>query len=284
MCRLYGFRANEATKVECALVLAQNSLLAQSRADLQGSDHSDGWGIAYYENGEPTLVRRATAAWEDLRFSVASERVFARTVLAHIRNATVGVPEPANTHPYALDRWSYAHNGTVSGFEELADTIREQTAERLRPLRRGTNDSEAAFYWLLTRLEERGLDLDGEPSLDELLTAFGDAVTRLVELCRSTGADRPPKLNFLLTDGRLMVASRWHRTLHWVERVGVHDCEICGTPHIHHEEETDYRAVVVASEPITDEPWRAVPDGCLLGIDADLSTRIVAIGQATPSS
>lgn len=34
MCRLYGFRANEATKVECALVLAQNSLLAQSRADM----------------------------------------------------------------------------------------------------------------------------------------------------------------------------------------------------------------------------------------------------------
>ncbi len=75
-----------------------------------------------------------------------------------------------------------------------------------------------------------------------------------------------------------MLASRLNRTLHWVERLGVHDCEICGTPHIHHHRDTPYRAVVVASEPITDEPWRAVPEGCVLTIDEDLQTRIVALG------
>ena len=36
MCRLYGFRANEPTKVECTLVHAQNALIVQSREDLAG--------------------------------------------------------------------------------------------------------------------------------------------------------------------------------------------------------------------------------------------------------
>lgn len=35
-CRLYGFLANEETKLECTLVLAHNSLLSQSKKDSLG--------------------------------------------------------------------------------------------------------------------------------------------------------------------------------------------------------------------------------------------------------
>ncbi len=55
MCRIYGFRSNEPTKVECTLVHAQNALLAQSRSDHVGKSHPHGWGIGLYENGAPTL-------------------------------------------------------------------------------------------------------------------------------------------------------------------------------------------------------------------------------------
>ncbi len=86
------------------------------------------------------------------------------------------------------------------------------------------------------------------------------------------------RLNFLLTDGRALFVSRWNRSLYWVERLGVHDCEICGTPHIHHEGADDYRAVVVASEPITDEPWRPLPeDRSMLVVDGGLDTRILRL-------
>ena len=66
----------------------------------------------------------------------------------------------------------------------------------------------------------------------------------------STGSEKVERLNFLLTDGRSMVATRWHNDLYWVERLGVHDCEICGIPHVHHDQGGEYRAIVIASEPI----------------------------------
>jgi predicted glutamine amidotransferase len=64
----------------------------------------------------------------------------------------------------------------------------------------------------------------------------------------------------MLTDGEQLVGSRLGRTLYYVERQGVHDCEICGFPHIHHNPRRAYRAVVVASEPISHEEWREVPE------------------------
>ena len=276
MCRLYGFRANEPTKVECALVLAQNSLLTQSQGDLRGSTHPDGWGIAYYENGQPEVERRETAAFEDLRFSDAAERVFAKTVVAHVRSATVGAKLLANTHPYVYGGWSFAHNGTVAGFGKLAASLAANTDADLLELRHGTNDSEATFLWLLTRLREAGIEaggVDGTP-LEELTTVFKESVTTLIELCEQVSPEKMARLNFLLTDGRVMLASRWNRDLHLVERLGVHDCEICGVPHIHHHRGKPYRAVIIASEPLTHEDWQKIPQGSVVAVDRDLRTRI----------
>ncbi len=275
MCRLYGFRANEPTKVECGLVLAQNSLLAQSREDLGGSTHPDGWGIAYYEDDIPIVERRATAAFSDLRFSVTAERVYARAVVAHVRSATVGETTRANTHPYSYGPWVFAHNGTVAGFDQLAPRLEEQTAPALRALRQGTNDTEATFYWLLTRLQEGGVDLDHH-SLDDdaTLEIFARATADLEKMCDRASPDRSPKLNFLITDGHLMMASRLNRELQWLERVGVHDCEICGTPHIQHSPSGKYRAFVLASEPITHEVWQVVPEGSIISVGPDFEVRV----------
>jgi glutamine amidotransferase len=275
MCRLYGFRANEPSKVECALVLAQNSLLTQSQGDLRGSTHPDGWGIAYYENGQPEVERRETAAFEDLHFSEAAERVFARTVVAHVRSATVGANLLANTHPYIYEGWSFAHNGTVAGFGELATSLAADTDADLLELRHGTNDSEATFLWLLTRLREAGInaDADGTP-IEPLVNVFKQSVATLIELCEQVSPEKAARLNFLLTDGHVMVASRWNRDLHVVKRFGVHDCEICGVPHIHHHRGKHYRAVVIASEPLTHEDWQQIPQGSIVTVDRDLETRI----------
>ena len=76
-------------------------------------------------------------------------------------------------------------------------------------------------------------------------------------------------LNVILTDGKQMAGSRLGRTLYYVERKGVHDCEICGFPHIHHDPSRRYRAVVVASEPISHEGWREVPERSVYWVSED---------------
>ena len=68
MCRLYGFRATEDSKVECTLVHAQNALMVQSREDLSGYSHAHGWGVAIYEDHAPRTEKEAWAAYHGEHF------------------------------------------------------------------------------------------------------------------------------------------------------------------------------------------------------------------------
>ena len=269
MCRLYGFRANEPTKVECTLVYAQNALLTQSRADLRGTSHPDGWGIAYYDDGGPQVERRDTAAYADLHFSVTAERMYARTVLAHVRRATIGGATAVNTHPFTDGHWSVAHNGTVRGFEEVGPQLERETHPDLLTRRLGNTDTELVFYWLLSRMVAGGVDLRGPADRRRLEDAVRQAVVCLERRCQLAEPGKPAQLNLVITDGTVLVASCWRHSLHWVQRLGVHDCEICGIPHIRHRPGLDYRAVVVASEPISHEAWETLPDGSILSVGPD---------------
>ena len=42
---------------------------------------------------------------------------------------------------------------------------------------------------------------------------------------------------------------------------------ICGRPHVHHDIGEAYRSVEIASEPITDENWREMPDNTIYEVD-----------------
>lgn len=280
MCRLYGFRANEETKVECSLVHAQNALLLQSRADLRGRAHPHGWGLAFYHNAHPTVVRRATAAFEDLHFSETVERIYTRAVVAHIRYATVGEPAPENSHPFSSGAWTFAHNGTVSEFVKLKS--RMPIAPHLLPSKHGTTDSEHTFFWLLTRLYADGSATEaGCVDLQRMAAEVSASITWLANACGQLDADDPATLNFILTDGRSLVASRWGNSLHYVKRDGLHDCEICGIPHVHHNPGVDYHAVVIASEPVSHtEEWHELPDQSILTVDTDLHVEMQPIARS----
>ena len=267
MCRLYGFIANEPTKVDCSLVFAQNALMQQSRVDSDGRDHADGWGIATYEQGRPAVQKKTTAAHSDRMFSTVAERIYSRVIVAHIRAATVGPTSLANTHPFISGQWTFAHNGTVSGFDQLADQLARETAGDLQQQRSGDTDSEQYFLWLLSRLRDREItQLTGQASA-EIVDLLTSSAGELAERCRKVAPDETPRLNFILTDGQGMVACRWNHSLHLVERQGLADCEICGIPHVHHHETTNHQAVAIASEPVTHEPWRELENQCVIMVD-----------------
>jgi len=275
MCRLYGFRATELTKVECTLVYAQNALMRQSESDLRGETHTDGWGICCYDNRHPQLERRALAAHQDAHFSLTAERIYARTVIAHVRAATVGEHSLANTHPFVFGTWTFAHNGTVRGFSEIWPWMQPQIDEDLLESRRGDTDSEAAFYYLLSLARREGMDIEQAISTPHRwVEIMGQAILELEQRCSQADSVKPARLNFVLTDGNTLIASRWRNTLYWVQREGIHDCEICGIPHVHHEPRHHYRAAVIASEPITGESWQEVPEASILSVNARLGLEI----------
>jgi len=271
MCRLYGFRANEPTKVECSLVHAQNALMAQSREDQEGLTHGHGWGVAEHPDGIPFVEKQAWAAYHGEQFKKTAARVYSKAVIAHVRRATVGPPGLENTHPFVHGPWLFAHNGTVPNF----DHVRDRLIDALDPLHRseirGSTDSEHVFRYLLGLWQH-------DPERD-LLETLRSGLEQVIAWCRDIDSQAKASLNVLWTDGEHLVGSRLGRTLWYLERDGIHVCEICGKSHVHHNPERAYRAVEIASEPITHERWLQVPDGTVFSVDPDMRLRIEPFGE-----
>lgn len=264
MCRFYGFRASQPTRVDCCLVAAPNSLLAQSQRDLQGFEHADGWGIVAYQGGDVWLRRRAAAAHDGHQFREAATLVEATTVLAHVRKATVGAVTLDNTHPFVHGRFALVHNGTLPYFADIRPHLLDAMTPAQRAAIRGATDSEHLLHLILSDRERTGASL---------LACLEATLRRVVAWCREIGQEPHLGLNVLLTDGITMVGSRWQRTLHVLEQAGAATCAVCGGRHVR-APEPGYRAIAIASEPMNGQPWPEIPERSIFEITPDLQLRI----------
>jgi predicted glutamine amidotransferase len=281
LCRFYALRATAPTRVECCLVQAPNSLLVQSRLDLRGFENADGWGIAAYgssahagaahDSSEWVIERRPHPAHDDRWFQAAAARTQATTVLAHVRHATVGTVTLENTHPFDHAGWTFVHNGTVPYFADIRPELLAAMAPGHRAAIRGSTDSEHLFHLILSTR--------AAAPARPLLASLQAALKRVIGWCRAIGQEPHLGLNVLLTDGERMVGSRWQRSLHYLERIGRSPCPVCGRPHAAGARD-DYRALIVASEPITAEPWPEVPERSVFEVTAEGHLRTLPLAAA----
>ena len=269
MCRLYIFHANEPTKVECPLIYAQNALMAQSAEDQGGLSHTHGWGIATYDDDFPKADRRAWAAYEGEQFERAATRIYSKTVLAHVRRATIGKPALRNTHPFLHDFWAFAHNGTIPGFKLFKDKMITEIDEAYRPSILGETDSEHVFYFILTYCQQ----FPNNPVIENIR----EVIRKIYQWSEEHAPGKPMGLNMILTDGQNIYGSRIGRSLFYAEHKGVYSCEICGFPHIHHTPSVSYRAIDIASEPITSDDWIEIPEQSLFHVDNRFKLQVNAL-------
>lgn len=255
MCRLLGIVSSERTSFHFSLQAAPRSLASLS------SEHPHGWGIAVYDSNDGwTVQKRPVRAAGCEHYYQAASTIQGELLLSHVRSRTVGETTLANTHPFRRERWVFAHNGTITDTDFLRA---KSSTERLQQIE-GQTDSELFFAYLLTCLDQAGVvDQPASQRTDEALAAaMHEALLR-----PSFGA-----CNFLLSDGSVMYAHRYGRTLFLLERrptdqVRVHReshetgaaIETPWTPKRH--------AVLIASEEMTDEPWRTISEGTLLRCD-----------------
>lgn len=263
MCRLLGIVASEPTAFRIVLREAPRSLATLSDA------HPDGWGIGIHVVAEGTarpakrwhLQKGVERAGADPSFHAVASQSEGHVLVAHIRQKTVGPTKIENTHPFTRDGWIFAHNGTLPDTTwlrgELSGTRRDEIA--------GDTDSEILFAYLLTRLDREGLThLQDRKARDAATELLKRTSAELRE--RQVGA-----FNYLLSDGDTTFAHRFGRTLYLLERGPgdpvmsmrpVSPGAAIATPW------TPRRAALfIASERITDEPWREVPDSSFLRID-----------------
>ncbi len=269
MCRIYGFRSSVLSGVHRSLVAAENALARQSER------HPDGWGVAYYINSFPHVIRNDRKALEDGIFKEVSAVVATRTLLAHIRQGTVGGVSILNCHPFQHGPWTFAHNGEIIGFKD--DVVRATTLElvdpRFRPHILGRTDSEICFYIFLSRLARLVDDVFHEgvrlKLAQEALRATVDAIRAAVP-----ERDQAHRLTFVTTNGNILLGYRHQRELYFStyktqcpesDTCVAYDAGRC-------EKEVQdgmVRHLIVTSERIAAGPnvWRQIQDGDYVGVD-----------------
>jgi glutamine amidotransferase len=203
-------------------------------------EHKDGWGICRFDSGAPEVEMGLKAA----HVSPAFERhgtVEAANLLAHIRLASVGDVHERNLHPFHGRGWVFMHNGTLRRFAEARERFDQRIDPELRRTLRGETDSERCFALFLTLL---GDDRD----LESVTRAVAGVMRFSEATCDHglTAGEKRSAMNFMVSDGRLLVATRRDRTLFHASR---------GTTHF------------VASEQLGSEPWREVAQDGVVTID-----------------
>ncbi len=250
------------------LLRAPDSLSVQSHRE------PDGTGLgAFSADGQPVVDKQPIAAYEDGAFAREAKELHSRTFIAHIRYASNGAVAPQNTHPFEQRGRLFAHNGVIGETDRLDDELGDA-----RALVHGETDSER-FFALITREIESGAEVGA---------AIGAAATWIA-------ANLPVyALNCILITPSELWALRYPDTheLHVLERkAGGHrggdHLEHQGAPHemrVHSAHLARHPAVVVASEPMDDDPgWRPLGSGELLHIGPDLRTSVTTAVASPPA-
>jgi len=282
MCRFVLYLGPELT-LDQLITKPRNSIIHQSHhaEHRQEPLNGDGFGVGWYSHEvspEPALFRSIQPAWNNMNLRHLARVTRSTCLLAHVRAASpgLGVSEP-NCHPFRAGRYTFMHNGYVAGFRQIKRALRAQLSDAAYAGIAGSTDSEHVFALLQDRL-----DLDRAPhSTSELAAALGATIADVAHLLRKAGVTDNSHLNLALTDGHQAVITRHVAPGHEANSLFVHQgaayhCEdgVCRMQ----DADTSSRAVLVASEPLSDDSgWDEVPSNHLVRIDADHSVSIEPI-------
>ncbi len=194
MCQLLGMNANTPTDVTF-------SFTGFAQRAGRTADHTDGWGIAFFEGrGVRHFVDHQRAIDSPVAELIRRYPIKSCNVIAHIRKATQGAVSLENCHPFVRELWGsywvFAHNGDLKDF-------RPRLHGHFRPV--GSTDSEHAFCWIMQELAKAHASL---PPVGELTLTLKDLAAHIAP--RGT-------FNFLLSNGHALWAHA-STQLHWIER------------------------------------------------------------------
>lgn len=226
---------------------------------LSGHVNADGFGVAWYPPAEPgpavrgdplipLQYRNEQPVWSDGTWRALAARFVGHVVLANVRNATDPTTNSlVNIHPYTEGRWSFTHNGYLTGFREhFMRTLTGRLSERRYAGRAGATDSETLFLLLLDRLEQGDAPDEALSGLVQESMAIADEV------------GQPSFLNFLFSDGERV----------WATRAGTAPKQ--PSLYVAQDPQRFPGASLVASEPLDeDAAWQKVPEGSLVVLEVD---------------
>lgn len=225
MCELLGVSANQPVNIQFSLREFRH----------RGIVHYHGWGFAFFEENVWKIIKKPESLYNE-NIQEKHFKFKSKIIIGHVRLASCGNQVHENTHPFNIERWAFAHNGTIS--EIINHT--NFTLGKWKP--EGETDSEYAFRYLLHKLEEN------------FFTNTEKVIEKEAEKIKKHG-----KFNFLLSDGEKLYAYG-DTSLFYVKRKSPFQFATLRDDqyevHLGEIKKHDEKAIVIATEPLTtNENW-----------------------------
>ena len=259
MCELLAISSRRSTRLTFSLA----TLVKHSAP---GNSNRDGWGAGFYQGNDVALFREPEAASDSpLVRLLETQGPSTSLAVSHIRHATMGAVNLANTQPFVRELSGrmhlFAHNGHLPGIMSSRNLL----LNRFKP--GGETDSEYAFCTLMARMQGLWKKSSAPPSIEQKMAVVSDYASDLRELGPA---------NFLYADGDILFAHGHRRIqaatgqieppgLFMLSRQCCQESEVFEAAGVSVAQ--GYQEVVlIASVPLSTEPWRPLEEGEVVAI------------------
>jgi len=233
MCRLLVYVGlNNPILMSNLLILPPRSIIHQSFAcELREKSPSsalngDGFGVGWYSEGNisPCIFTSISPAWNNRNLHRLSNQITSPLFFAHIRAASPGSPtNESNCHPFQFEQFMWMHNGVITDFHLVKKRVVGFLSDDIFNLVQGTTDSEYSFAVFLQIL----FNITGtkftttdpmkpttQPQIPNcshtvLKDAMMKTISQLNQWIKEAGSKKSSMINFCITDGRSVVATRY---------------------------------------------------------------------------
>ena len=241
----------------------------------------DGWGIGFYRNKGSFLYKKTARSSGVQRITNISEIISSHIFISHLRMASVGERKEANTHPFRWGNWLWAHTGTFYSFRKIRSRILRGLPPAYKKSIQGNTDSEHLFYYYLSLLRGEGGIKKGKIPLNAAVEGMKKFFENINEFQADAEIAEQPVLNFLVTNGQYLLATRYGESLwyHVSDNSDAHPCTYISPLtllqyELIHDSE-DGAVIVISTEQLSlSGDWKEIPEGSILSVDASLNTAI----------
>ncbi len=219
-----------------------------------------------------------------------ADKVCSTLIFAHVRAASLdSITTDVNCHPFSYKNLMWMHNGGIAQFNKIRRRAVAGLSEQIFNNILGTTDSETAFAMFLEELltnDTTGLGFDRDFTWQELQSAMLRVIRTINRMSKEAGITDISLLNFAVTDGRSIIASRYinrHNGVpasmyfssgtQWVE-----DPRQKGFYKMLQKDRREH-AIIIASERLsnTEEDWVEVPVNHFIAVTPSMNVFIMPI-------